>query len=197
MQRVVYLRDRPDGQRMKDVVYVHPPRYKGEDFQNPAGLPRPVVGGLPFPWVTPMGDGQPLFREIERVKAELCRRLWGCQVCGNDLGTTAWLALQEPQDGSAVVSSAAIHAECLRIAVDYCPVLGNPSMGYVFTEAYEDDIVAVSDTSPDRNPHTPTARWHLRPVVETSRPNRVRRFHSLAEVKAAGRGSASEETNPR
>ncbi|KOU77051.1 hypothetical protein ADK57_04015 [Streptomyces sp. MMG1533] len=183
MQRVVYLRDRDDGQRMKDVVYVHPPRYKGEDFQNPAGLPRPVVAGLPFPWVTPMGDGVPLFREIERAKAELCRRLWGCQVCGNDLDVTAWVALQEPKDGSPVVSSAAIHPECLRIAVRYCPVLGDPGAGYVFTEVYEDDIVAVPDDSPDRNARMPAARWHLRAVAGTSRPDRVRSFRSLSEVR--------------
>lgn len=183
MQRVVYMQDRDDGQRMKDVVYVHPPSYKGEEFPNPAGLPRPVVGGLPFPWVTPMADGKPLFREIERVKAELCRRLWGCQVCGNDLDSTAWVALKEPAEGSAVVSSAAIHPACLRLAVQYCPVLGDPAMGYAFTEVYEDDIVAVTDESPDRNDRAPAARWHLRPAAETSRPDRVRTFHSLSDVR--------------
>ncbi|MEU1471656.1 hypothetical protein ABZ434_25975 [Streptomyces sp. NPDC005761] len=182
MQRVVYLRDRVDGQRMKDVVYVHPPRYKGEEFHNPAGLPRPVVGGLPYPWVTPMGDEAPLFRELERVKAELCRRLWGCQVCGNDLGATAWAALQEPAEGSAVVSSAAIHPACLQLAVKYCPVLGDPARRYAFTEVLEEDIVAVSSGNSAPGDRSPAARWHLLPAAETSQPDRTRSFLSLTQV---------------
>ncbi|GAA3570922.1 hypothetical protein [Streptomyces osmaniensis] len=180
-QRVVYLRDR-DGQRMKDVIYVHPPSYKGAEFQNPAGLPRPVVAGLPFPWITPMGDGGPLFREVERVKAELCRRLWGCQVCGHDLDTTAWAALERPEDGSPVITSAAIHGACLRLAAQHCPVLGDAANGYAFTEVVRDDIA----TAADENGHAraPTARWHLRPLSETPRPHRTRTFLTLSEVLA-------------
>ncbi|MFE7093507.1 hypothetical protein [Streptomyces erythrochromogenes] len=182
-QRIVHLRDRDDGQRMKDVVYVHPPRYKGADFQNPAGLPRPIVGGFPFPWVTPMGDDGPRFREIERVKAELCRRLWGCQVCGDDLGVAAWVALERPEDGAAVVSSAAIHPACLRIALDYCPALGDAARGYAFTEVLEDDIAPVDGGTQGR---APKIRWHLRPVSETAEPNRVRVFLSVADVREQG-----------
>ncbi|MFE9023448.1 hypothetical protein ACFYNL_33430 [Streptomyces sp. NPDC007808] len=178
--RVVYLRDREDGQRMKDVLYVHPPSYKGVEFHNPAGLPRPVVAGLPFPWVTPMGDSGPLFREVERVKAELCRRLWGCQVCGNDLDTTAWVALERPEDGSPVVTSAAIHRACLRLGVRHCPVLGDAANGYAFTEVFEDDITAVAgDGAQER---APAARWYLRSVADTARPDRVRTFLSVREV---------------
>lgn len=179
-QRVVYLRDRDDGQRMKDVIYVHPPSYKGSEFQNPAGLPRPVVAGLPFPWVTPMGDSGPLFREVERVKAELCRRLWGCQVCGHDLAPTAWVALERPEDGSPVITSAAIHHACLRLAVQHCPVLGDAAKGYAFTEVFEDDIVAAADGA--GHERAPAARWHLRPVSETSRPDRTRAFLTLSQV---------------
>ncbi|MEV6050422.1 hypothetical protein [Streptomyces sp. NPDC052107] len=179
-QRVVYLRDRDDGQRMKDVIYVHPPSYKGAEFQNPAGLPRPVVAGLPFPWVTPMGDSGPLFREVERVKAELCRRLWGCQVCGNDLDTTAWVALERPEDGSPVITSAAIHRACLSLAVEHCPVLGDAANNYAFTEVFEDDIAAAADEG--RHEGAPKARWYLRPVSETPRPDRMRTFLSLRQV---------------
>jgi hypothetical protein len=179
-QRVVYLRDRDDGQRMKDVIYVHPPSYKGAEFHNPAGLPRPVVAGLPFPWVTPMGDSGPLFREVERVKAELCRRLWGCQVCGDDLGTTAWVALERPEDGSSVITSAALHRACLSLAVQHCPVLGDVANGYAFTEVYQDDIT----TAADKGTHggAPKCRWYLRPVSQTPRPDRTRVFLSHRQV---------------
>ncbi|MFG3531967.1 hypothetical protein ACGF8B_35310 [Streptomyces sp. NPDC047917] len=179
-QRVVYLRDRDDGQRMKDVVYVHPPSYKGAEFPNPAGLPRPVVAGLPFPWVTPMGTSGPLFREVERVKAELCRRLWGCQVCGNDLDTTAWVALERPEEGSPVITSSAIHRTCLRLAVRHCPVLGNAANGYTFTEVFEDDIATAAGEH--NHERAPKARWYLRPVAETSQPDRPRAFLSLPQV---------------
>ncbi|MEU3819756.1 hypothetical protein AB0E74_09115 [Streptomyces sp. NPDC030392] len=184
-QRIVYLRDRDDGQRMKDVVYVHPPRYKDAEFQNPAGLPRPVVGGLPFPWVTPMGPGGPLFREVERVKAELCRRFWGCQVCGNDLDVTAWVALERPGDGAGVITSAAMHQACLRLAVTYCPALGDVTRGYAFTEVYEDDVVGGEENA--GNERAPRTRWYLRPVAETARPGRVRRFLTLDQI---GEGAA-------
>ena len=188
MSRVVFMRDRGDGRRMKEVVYVDPPEYQGSAFTNAAGLPRPWVRGLPFPWVTPMVEGVPRFREIERVKAELCRTLWGCQVCGDDLDDLAWVALKAPADGSAVVSSAAIHAACLRLAVQYCPVLGDPGMAYVFAEVYRDDVVAVPTEEAEaagEAPRTPAARWHLRPVESTLRPDRVRVFHTLAEVRNA------------
>ncbi|MGW5202137.1 hypothetical protein [Streptomyces spiralis] len=168
---------------MKDVVYVHPPRYKDADFQNPAGLPRPVVGGLPFPWVTPMGAGGPLFREVERVKAELCRRLWGCQVCGNDLDVTAWVALERPEDWAGVITSAAMHQACLRLAVTYCPVLGDATRGYAFTEVYEDEVVAVEEKA--SNKMAPRTRWCLRPVSETVRPGRVRAFLTLGQLDEA------------
>ncbi|MFH0521652.1 hypothetical protein ACHBTE_31275 [Streptomyces sp. M41] len=179
-QRIVHLRDRDDGLRMKDVVYVHPPHYKGAEFQNPAGLPRPLVAGLPFPWVTPMGDGGPLFREVERIRAELCRRLWGCQVCGDDLDTMAWVALERPEDGSPVITSSAIHGTCLRLAVRHCPVLGDAAKGYAFTEVSEDDITAVGEEN--GNERAPKARWYLRPVAETPRPDRVRTFLTVAQV---------------
>ncbi|MGW6843861.1 hypothetical protein [Streptomyces sp. NPDC054958] len=165
---------------MKDVVYIRPPQYKGEEFQNPAGLPRPVVAGLPFPWVTPMGDSEPLFKEVERVKAEMCRSHWGCQVCGNDLATTAWVALERPEEGSPVITSAAMHQTCLILAAEHCPVLGDASNGYAFTEVQQDDITASYDETSHEK--APKSRWRLRSVSETSRPDRLRIFLSLAQL---------------
>jgi len=101
---------------MQDVVPAEPVTHLGRDFPNPAGLPRPRVRGLPFPWVTPMVEGTPRFREIERVRAEMCRSLWGCQVCGEDLDAAAWVAVKEARPGAAIVSSAAMHRGCLDLA---------------------------------------------------------------------------------
>jgi hypothetical protein len=146
---------------MKDVIPAEAVTYRDHDFPNPAGLPRPQVAGLPFPWVTPMIDGVPRFREIDRVRAEMCRALWGCQVCGEDLGATAWVVVREAKQGAGIVSSSAMHRQCLDLAVRHCPRLADPGSGYAFTEVSLHDIESrVTPTGP-RDDRQPRERWYL------------------------------------
>lgn len=179
MLRTVFLRDRRDGCRMKDVVAAEPVIYLGQDFPNPAGLPRPRVRGLPFPWVTPMVDETPRFRDLDRVRAEMCRSLWGCQVCGEDLDPVAWVAVKEAKPGSAIVSSAAMHRRCLDLAVRHCPRLGDPASGCAFAEVSRQDIHPRPEQAAEHDERQPKMRWYLRADGQSYD------FRSLDEIKSA------------
>ncbi|MDU0295015.1 hypothetical protein [Saccharothrix longispora] len=93
---------------------------RGEDTPPPgAGLPRPVMRGLPVPYVTPVSDGRPWWRLTHGPRILECQNSWCCQVCGLPLPERAWVVLS----GHGIVSDSALHQECLVIALAHCPHL--------------------------------------------------------------------------
>lgn len=84
-----------------------------------AGLPRPVAGGLPVPWVTVTAWGRVWWRALDTSRLCRAQNDWLCQMCGHQLGETAWvMATPEGQ-----VLQAALHRECCDLAQAACPHL--------------------------------------------------------------------------
>jgi hypothetical protein len=77
---------------------------------SPASWPRPCVEGLPVPWLTPCVDGVAEWADALEHRVAHCRNHWLCQVCGETLGTTAWVVLEY---GDLIVSGAALHRRYL------------------------------------------------------------------------------------
>ena len=96
-----------------------------------AGWPRPVVGGLPIPWVSPPDDLATM--SGARMLAAATGAV--CAVCGlghQDDGEAYALARSDagawPPDPATMElrpmdQAAAMHRECLLLALRYCPRL--------------------------------------------------------------------------
>ncbi len=86
---------------------------------GPAGWPRPVIDGLPVPWVTLVAWGRVWWRVMDAGRLSRAQNGWLCQVCGGRLDEEAWVwATPEGQ-----VLQAALHTECRDLAHAVCPHL--------------------------------------------------------------------------
>lgn len=96
----------------------------GDESGLRTGLPRPRLDGLPVPWITRVTHGVPQWKRVLLDRILQCQVDWLCQVCGQQLPRWAWVALGP--DG-IVLSDAAVHHECMRMARRWCPHLRNPA----------------------------------------------------------------------
>lgn len=84
------------------------------------GFPRPMADGLPVPWITPVGDQGPVWDQVIRHRIIDCQRDWLCQVCGMPLPSRAWVLVEGE---SVVMDDAAMHEQCMKLALARCPHL--------------------------------------------------------------------------
>lgn len=85
---------------------------------SPRGWPRPIIDGLPAPWISANGDlgDVDAFRRVVAVMTGLC------QVCGDPLGITARVYWR-PGD-RIVIDGTAVHPDrCGPLAERHCPAL--------------------------------------------------------------------------
>ncbi|WP_433616902.1 hypothetical protein ACQP2P_16200 [Dactylosporangium sp. CA-139114] len=87
---------------------------------NPAGWPRPLLGGLPVPWITVVAAGRAWFRHLHGDRLRDCQTGWLCQVCGELLPELAWVVVTEE---GHVVTPAGMHQRCRVLATSRCPHL--------------------------------------------------------------------------
>lgn len=85
---------------------------------TPAGLPRPRIDGMPVPWITRMDGKQAAWARVIPHRLRECQRHWLCQVCGQALSERAWVLAEYDLE---VLSGAAMHLPCLRMAQHWCP----------------------------------------------------------------------------
>lgn len=83
------------------------------------GLPRPVHGGLPVPWVAPRTRTRTYWRALDAERLAAAHNDWRCQVCGEALPDEAWV-LATPE---GAVLQAAVHEPCMHLALKFCPHL--------------------------------------------------------------------------
>ena len=110
----------------------------------PAGWPRPVVDGLPLPWITQVWPEEPRWRAIDRTRVLACQLGWLCQHCGLALEPVAYIVLVT---GRMVLSNAALHRRCLTAAASLCPHLAG-SDDYETTQVSRSDIHAADKPLP-------------------------------------------------
>lgn len=93
-----------------------------------SGWPRPVVGGLPIPWVSPADD----LSTMNAARAAACASGAVCAVCGvgYDEGQEAFAFVRGealPADMSTgtvrAMDNAIMHGRCARLALAVCPKL--------------------------------------------------------------------------
>jgi hypothetical protein len=146
--------------RVDDAVWVR--RYEDRHGPDPTvvvGLPRPVVQGRPLPWITPVTAGHPWWRLIHPDRLLACQSGWCCQLCGQAVGQdavvlAAWREL--------VLSDAALHARCAKIAIGWCPELAMTSFEVI--PVAPADVLAdgeplrIGDAHPGKRQD-----WQLRP----------------------------------
>lgn len=75
---------------------------------------------MPVPWITRITLGEPQWKRVLTDRILECQVDWLCQVCSEPLARRAWVILGP--DG-IVLSDAAMHHECLRMARRWCPHL--------------------------------------------------------------------------
>ena len=98
-----------------------------------AGWPRPLVDGLPQPWIAPIGE----FSQKDEHRQRRTAKGRICQVCGEKLTGRVFLCanVDDPNDhypvGSRLPHGVGVHAmdhgllhrHCLRLALRVCPEL--------------------------------------------------------------------------
>ncbi len=118
---------------------------RGDDVPAPgAGWPRPVLDGLPHPWLTPVSDGKPWWRLLDDARQARAQDGWLCQVCGEPLPTAALVVLNDDR----VVSDTALHPRCLTVAREVCPHLTRAGTRYAVVEVTRGDLLADGDPLP-------------------------------------------------
>lgn len=92
------------------------------------GWPRPVVGGLPIPWVSPSDD----LATMNGARAIACSSGAVCAVCGEgyEEDETAYAFVKEkslPDDlgvgAIRAMDNGILHQRCARLALAVCPKL--------------------------------------------------------------------------
>lgn len=92
------------------------------------GWPRPIVNGLPIPWVSPPED----LSQMNGQRAEACASGAICAVCGLGYqdGEEAYVlvraeAVPADLDGGYVIAmdNAVMHKRCAQLAMGVCPAL--------------------------------------------------------------------------
>lgn len=132
------------------------------------GLPRPVHAGLPVPWVTASTDTQVWWRAMNGERLARAQAEWLCQVCGDALPDEAWV-LATPE---GLVLQAALHEECMRLALRCCPHLSSGVTRSAPCQVSRQDLVA------DGRPllQAPAAdldflqQWELAPAGDEGKP---------------------------
>lgn len=93
-----------------------------------AGWPRPVIGGLPIPWVSPPDD----LSQTSGARKEACASGAICQVCGlgYDDGEPAFALVHHEGKVPAIetvrvntMDNAVMHLRCIKLALAFCPKL--------------------------------------------------------------------------
>lgn len=105
-----------------------------EQHQAPHGWPRPIMEGRPVPWVAPIIGDRVAWTALNSTRCGQALRDWLCQVCGQPLGDTAWLAVE----AGDVVGGGALHLRCLELARTVCPALRGDE-AYVYVEVRHAD----------------------------------------------------------
>lgn len=91
-----------------------------------AGWPRPIVDGLPIPWVSPPHD----LSQMNPSRFSACASGAVCAVCGlgfqND--ETAYSLVKEKEQppevsGVQAMDNAVMHDRCVRLSLKVCPKL--------------------------------------------------------------------------
>jgi hypothetical protein len=99
-----------------------------KDGLTSTGWPRPIIGGLPIPWVSSAHD----LSTIDEQRLQQLRTKKLCQVCGEDhaVGSTVYMcgsAREKPDlaEGCYVMAmdDGVLHERCARLAVKMCPRL--------------------------------------------------------------------------
>ncbi|WP_199442195.1 hypothetical protein [Umezawaea beigongshangensis] len=110
----------------------------GLDVPAPGpGFPRPLLRGLPHPYVTPVTAGRPWWSRVDARRLQHCQLTWSCQVCGLPLPTRAKVLAEGNGD---VRNDSALHGRCLRVAAGRCPNLTGAGLRVVDVTA--DDLLA-------------------------------------------------------
>ncbi len=98
------------------------------DQLTATGWPRPVVGGLPIPWVSPSDN----LATMNHARATACASGAVCAVCGEGYqdDEEAFAFVKEPElpadlsTGSIrAMDNAVMHRRCARLALAVCPKL--------------------------------------------------------------------------
>ncbi len=93
-----------------------------------AGWPRPVINGLPIPWVSPINN----LASMSAARAAACASGAICAVCGGDYqdGEAAYVLVRS--EGLApdlsttnirAMDNGVLHQRCLKLALKRCPEL--------------------------------------------------------------------------
>ncbi|WP_410646202.1 hypothetical protein [Amycolatopsis sp. cmx-4-54] len=99
------------------------------------GMPRPVLEGLPVPWLAPVIGDRVAWTALNEQRGLEAQRSWLCQVCGEPLSDgDAWVAVS----GGDVAEGGAMDRRCLRLARKVCPVLSTDK-SYVYVEVRRGD----------------------------------------------------------
>lgn len=133
----------------------------GRPDQNPRGRRRPILGGRPVPWVTPVTSAaRPIWRALHRGRLARCQTEWACQLCGEPLEEAA--ALITYSNGTCPTSAAA-HPGCARLATAVCPHLASAEAIRLHHITHA-DITITGEVWPELGQ---TQRWR---IVETPEP---------------------------
>jgi hypothetical protein len=93
-----------------------------------SGWPRPIVDGLPVPWVSPSDD----LGSMDGARSAACASGAICAVCGGDYAETedAYVlvkAADQPRNMAAVevhaMDNGILHRRCVLLAMARCPEL--------------------------------------------------------------------------
>lgn len=92
-----------------------------------SGWPRPVVDGMPIPWVSPSDD----LSSMNSARAAACASGAICAVCGEGFNTEEeCFALVRAEEIPAfdrylvqAMDNAFMHRRCVRLALNVCPKL--------------------------------------------------------------------------
>ncbi|MFF2228320.1 hypothetical protein ACFVV7_33940 [Streptomyces globisporus] len=115
------------------------------------GLPRPVRGGLPVPWVAPWTADYVFWFALDGARCAAAHNQWLCQVCGDELPDEAWvLATPEGQ-----VLQAALHKKCKDLALEFCPHLSSADTRAVPMLVSRDALSADGHPLRDAGPSDP------------------------------------------
>ncbi|MFI8977092.1 hypothetical protein ACIGO9_29715 [Nocardia asteroides] len=97
---------------------------------NPAGPVRPVSGGWPIPWITPVtattGPVPRLrahWRMLHRGRLATAQQRWLCQHCGTAADPAAAVLIVDDASGRCL-TSAPLHPDCAEVSLQQCPHLG-------------------------------------------------------------------------
>ena len=82
--------------------------------------------GYPIPYFVPFVNGKPNFKYQDAKKKEICRKYMKCHICGNRLFDKSFWFICGPLGYLNHVSSdEAMHEDCARFSMKYCPHLVN------------------------------------------------------------------------